>query len=124
MSSRFLGIVKFLQDCAATFEDGRGSTFSARPHPEGTRTLRIRTAKDVSIPVSSSGTAAKLTTEDWSAKTSSSSDCRYRGLWHWPVSESGRLRHGDGPKNRCSPPEATGLTETRSNSQIPTLFPH
>jgi len=107
MSSRFLGIVKFLQDCAATFEDGRGSTFSARPHPEGTRTLRIRTAKDVSIPVSSSGTAAKLTTEDWSAKISTSIERRQH--WQasmpprWPPHPRRNLRDSDTgcPGSRC-----------------------
>jgi len=40
------------------------------------------------------------------------------------MSESGSLCHVDGPKEWVMPPEATGVTETRSNSQIPTIFAH
>ena len=50
---------------------------------------------------------------------------RLLGLLGRPASESGRLRHGDGAHGRATaPPEVMDLGEFRSNSRIPTLFPH
>src|SRR5262249_55872934 len=75
--------------------------------PKGRAPSGIRTAKDVSIPVSSSGTAAKLTTGEWSAKISTSIERRQH--WQasmpprWPPHPRRNLRDSDTgcPGSRC-----------------------
>src|SRR5215470_14076992 len=75
--------------------------------PKGRPPSGIRTAKDVSIPVSSSGTAAKLTPEEWSAKISTSIERRQH--WQasmpprWPPHLRRNLRDSDTgcPGSRC-----------------------